>query len=284
MLIMLNNVRIPKLLRLGSSMRAMARRIALERALRRAVDLGELFLVWQPIVDGASSNVIGAEALLRWNSNGLGTISPVEFIPVAEDTGLIVPIGDWVIKQACVQVAHWRRTLAPDLFVSVNLSPVQVRRELVDVIESCLHREDLAASALELELTERLLLRGSRTEIAVLNQLAAAGITIAVDDYGTGYASLSYLRQFPLQNLKVDRSFVQDLPESWDSAQIVRALVSMAHSLDMIATVEGVETQAQSDFLRSLGYDRQQGFFHGRPVSGAEYARLLERQNYEMVE
>jgi EAL domain-containing protein (putative c-di-GMP-specific phosphodiesterase class I) len=105
-----------------------------------------------------------------------------------------------------------------------------------------------------------------------------------VDDYGTGYASLSYLRQFPLQNLKVDRSFVQDLPESWDSAQIVRALVSMAHSLDMIATVEGVETQAQSDFLRSLGYDRQQGFFHGRPVSGAEYARLLERQNYEMVE
>lgn len=278
---MLNEIWIPKIARIGRSIRDIARRMALERSLRCAIDLGELHLVWQPIVDGVTSNIIGAEALLRWNCKRLGAISPAEFIPVAEDTGLIVPIGDWVIDQACRQVAEWRRTLAPDLFVSVNLSPVQVRHELIDAIKSCLRRENLPASALELELTERLPLRGNCAEIAVLSQLVAAGITIAVDDYGTGHASLSYLRRFPVQSIKLDRSFVVDLPKSRDSSQIVRALVSMAHSIGMIATAEGVETQEQSTFLRSLGYDRQQGFFHGRPVSDAEYASLLERQNRE---
>ncbi|MEX3917946.1 EAL domain-containing protein [Paraburkholderia sp. BR10872] len=263
--------------RMRRSMRTVMRRRALERGLRRAIGLGELYLVWQPIVDGMNNTVVGAEALLRWNSHELGPVSPVEFIPVAEDSGLIIPIGNWVIRQACRQVAEWRRTLAPKLFVSVNVSPVQVRRELVGVVETSLHHEGIEASALELELTERLLLRDSGDEGDVLRRLAAAGIMIAMDDYGTGYASLSYLRQFPLHNLKVDRSFVADLPESQSSSQILHAVVSMAHAMGMITTVEGVETQNQSKFLRTLGCDRQQGFFHGRPVSDHEYAQMFVR-------
>lgn len=264
--------------RVRQSIRAMRRRSALERALRRAVSFGELYLVWQPIVDGMTGAVVGAEALLRWDCHEFGAVPPTEFIPIAEDSGLIIPIGDWVIRQACRQVAEWRRTLMPNLFVSVNVSPVQVRDELVDVVEAGLRRESIDASALELELTERVLLSDNSGEVDVLAKLAAAGVMIAVDDYGTGNASLSYLRRFPLHNLKVDRSFVTGLPECKNSSQILRAVVSMAHSMEMITTVEGVETHGQSMFLRTLGCDRQQGFFHGRPVSELEYAEMFSRQ------
>jgi diguanylate cyclase (GGDEF)-like protein len=257
---------------------SLQRRLVIERALRRALNAGELSIAWQPIVHGQSERVIGAEALLRWHSAELGEVPPDEFIPIAEDFGLIIPIGDWVLRQACHQIAQWRRTLEPELFVSVNLSAWQIRHDLVGTVTECLLRENLDAGALELEITERVLLANNCVVLGTLHEIANRGITISVDDFGIGYSSLSYLLRFPLHNLKVDRSFVSALPGCGDSSVIVRALVSMAHALGMTATVEGVETLEQSALLRSFGCDRQQGYLFSPPVNSGTFAALVSRQ------
>jgi diguanylate cyclase (GGDEF)-like protein/PAS domain S-box-containing protein len=260
------------------------RRFAIEQLLRRALAAGELSLVYQPIIDSRGGRTVGAEALLRWYNSELGDVSPVEFIPVAEDTGLIIAIGNWVMERACEQVAEWRRTLAADLVIAVNLSPRQFNDGLVERIERCLVRCGLSADALELEITERLLMRDSETVLPMLSALTDMGIRISVDDFGTGYSSLSYLKRFPLHNLKIDRSFVAGLPDHRDSIAITQAVVAMAHSLGMNVTAEGVETEAQAAFLRSIECDKQQGYLFSRPVGASAYARnLLESRRSEGV-
>jgi diguanylate cyclase (GGDEF)-like protein/PAS domain S-box-containing protein len=251
------------------------RRFQIERGLRRALASGELHLVYQPIVDGASGRMIGAEALLRWESEELGAVSPVEFIPVAEDTGMIIPIGQWVLEHACRQAAQWRRLLAPDFVMAVNFSPRQIGEGLVEQVESCLARTGLAPEALEVEITEGILMSDSQSVLPILRALNDIGVRISVDDFGTGYSSLSYLKRFPLHHLKVDRTFVAGLPDNRDSVAITQAVVAMAHSLGMRVTAEGVETQEQASFLRSLACERQQGYLFGRPVSAQACAALL---------
>jgi diguanylate cyclase (GGDEF)-like protein/PAS domain S-box-containing protein len=251
------------------------RRFAVEQRLRRALGAGELSLVYQPIVDSRRNRTIGAEALLRWYNSELGDVSPVEFIPVAEDTGLIVVIGDWVLEHACAQVGEWRRTLEPDLVIAVNLSPRQFNEGLVERIEHCLARHGLTPDALELEITERLLMSDSESVLPMLSALSKMGIRISVDDFGTGYSSLSYLKRFPLHNLKIDRSFVAGLPDHRDSIAITQAVVAMAHSLGMNVTAEGVETAEQAAFLCSIDCDKQQGYLFSRPVAASAYARSL---------
>ncbi|MFP6561956.1 EAL domain-containing protein [Paraburkholderia sp. B3] len=251
------------------------RRFLVEQSLRRALASGELALVYQPIVDGETGRPIGAEALLRWESSELGPVYPAEFIPVAEDTGLIVAIGHWVLEHACRQAAQWRRLLAPDFVMAVNLSPRQFTEGLVEQIEHCLAQAGLDPAGLELEITEGLLMNDTQTVMPMLRAISDLGVRISVDDFGTGYSSLSYLKRFPLHHLKVDRSFVMGLPDNRDSVAITQAVVAMAHSLGMRVTAEGVETPEQSSFLKSLGCERQQGYLFGRPVGAAAYAAML---------
>ncbi|WP_168794559.1 putative bifunctional diguanylate cyclase/phosphodiesterase [Paraburkholderia aromaticivorans] len=251
------------------------RRFTIEQSLRRALAANELSLVYQPIVDSHDGRTIGAEALLRWYNSELGNVSPGEFIPVAEDAGLIVEIGDFVLARACEQVAQWRRTLAPELIVAVNLSPRQFNDGLVERIERCLAQSGLEPTALELEITERLLMSDSETVLPMLSALNDMGVRISVDDFGTGYSSLSYLKRFPLHNLKIDRSFVAGLPDHRDSIAITQAVVAMAHSLGMNVTAEGVETAEQAAFLRAIDCDKQQGYLYSRPVGASAYARGL---------
>jgi len=251
---------------------SLQRRVTIEQSLRHALAAGELILVYQPIVDSAGGRTVGAEALLRWHSSELGDVPPAEFIPLAEETGVIIPIGDWVLETACAQMAEWRRTIAPDLVIAVNLSPRQFREGLVERIALCLSRASLEPDALELEITEGLLISDSDTVLPMLTSLTRMGVRISIDDFGTGYSSLAYLKRFPLHNLKVDRSFVVGLPEHRDSVAITQAVVAMAHSLGMSVTAEGVETPEQGAFLCSAGCDRQQGFLFGRPLEAASYA------------
>jgi diguanylate cyclase (GGDEF)-like protein len=251
------------------------RRFAIEQSLRRALGADELRLVYQPIVDGVSGRTIGAEALMRWHNDALGDVSPIEFIPVAEDTGQIVTLGRWLLARACAQAAEWRKTIAPDLTIAVNLSPRQFNDGLVQEVAQCLAAAGLDPAALELEITEGLLMSERAPVMPMLNSLSRMGVRISVDDFGTGYSSLSYLKRFPLHSRKVDRSFVAGLPDHRDAVAITHAVVAMAHSLGMNVTAEGVETSAQSAFLRSIGCDRQQGYLYGRPVAPGEYTRRL---------
>ncbi|AXF23879.1 bifunctional diguanylate cyclase/phosphodiesterase [Burkholderia pyrrocinia] len=249
------------------------RRFAIEQSLRRALASDMLRLAYQPVVDARSGRTVGAEALLRWTSPELGPMSPAEFIPVAEDTGQIVAIGQWVLETACRQAAEWRRTIAPDLVLAVNLSPRQFHEGLVESVGRCLAQTRLDPSALELEITEGLLMNDTDTVLPMLEALADMKVRISVDDFGTGYSSLAYLKRFPLHNLKVDRSFVSGVPDHHDSVAITQAVVAMAHSLGMKVTAEGVETQAQSWFLQQIGCDMQQGYLFSRPLDPSDYAR-----------
>ncbi|WP_109483030.1 EAL domain-containing protein [Paraburkholderia sp. C35] len=253
------------------------RRFAIEQSLRRALVSDELSLAYQPIVEGATGRIVGAEALLRWHNGELGHVSPVEFIPVAEDTGLIIDIGRWVLENACLQAVEWRKTITPNLMMAVNLSPRQINGELIEHVALSLELAGLEPCALELEITEGVLMSDSDGVMPLLTTLAGMGVRISVDDFGTGYSSLSYLKRFPLHSLKVDRSFVAGLPEHRDAVAITHAVVAMAHSLGMNVTAEGVETNEQAAFLRSIGCERQQGYLFGRPVVPGEFAREAQR-------
>jgi diguanylate cyclase (GGDEF)-like protein/PAS domain S-box-containing protein len=253
------------------------RRFQLEHHLRRALGAGELSLRFQPIVDATSMDIVGAEVLLRWHSAELGEVSPAEFIPVAEDAGLINDIGAWTLAQACHQAAHWRATCMAEFFVAVNLSPRQFGEGLVPTIARCLAEAGLPASALEMEITEGLLMRDTAAVMPMLDALTALGVRISIDDFGTGYSSLSYLQRFPIDNLKVDRSFVSGIPRHRDSVVISRAVVAMAASLDMSVTAEGVETLEQAEFLQAAGCDKLQGFLFGPPMTAEAYEARLRR-------
>ncbi|MCT7298232.1 EAL domain-containing protein [Ralstonia sp. CHL-2022] len=252
------------------------RRYMLENALRDARENNELQLVYQPKYDLASHRIVGAEALLRWNSAKLGAISPVEFIPVAEETGLIVPIGAWVLRRACEQAVIWYEALGYDFRMAVNLSARQFQAgDVVPMIEQTLADTGLPPTALEVEITESLLMGGADEVRPMFDALTAQGIRISIDDFGTGYSSLSYLQRFPISNVKIDRSFITGIPGDPDSVALTEAIVAMARALGMTVTAEGVEDADQVEFLAKAGCQEIQGYYIGKPVTAEGFDRLL---------
>jgi EAL domain-containing protein (putative c-di-GMP-specific phosphodiesterase class I) len=220
----------------------------------------------------AEDAVVAFEALVRWNHSQRGMISPASFIPLAEETGLIVPIGEWVLRQACMDAAGWSQ----DVCVAVNLSPVQFKNSnLVLSVKQALKASGLPAHRLELEITESVLLQNSEATLSVLHELRAFGVRISLDDFGTGYSSLSYLRSFPFDKIKIDRSFVSELATREDSMAIVRAVTGLGKSLGIVTTAEGVETDAQFDLLRQEGCTQAQGYLFSRPRPAADVENML---------
>jgi EAL domain-containing protein (putative c-di-GMP-specific phosphodiesterase class I) len=220
-------------------------------------------LFYQPLVSCVTGTIEGYEALLRWNHPIRGFVSPVDFIPIAEESGLILALGQWVIETACATAAAWDRPLR----VAVNLSPAQFKQtDLVNRIMTTLTDTGLQPERLEVEVTEGVLINDPERAISILSDLRALGVKISLDDFGTGYSSLSYLRQFPLDKIKIDRSFIVDVGQDERSAPIVRAVVALAHSLGLTVTAEGVETQGQLDLLQGQSCNQVQGFLLGRPA------------------
>jgi len=248
----------------------------LETDLRGALEAGEFHLVYQPQIKLGTGELTGFEALLRWNHPKRGQISPAEFIPVAEETGLIVPIGEWVLRTACAAAAQWPAFVK----VAINLSPVQFRaRGLAAMVTSALAAAGLAPGRLELEVTESALLQDDAATIAILHQLRALGIRVSMDDFGVGYSSLSYLRKFPFDKIKIDRSFIGTLGESLGSKAIVRTIASLGSNLGMETTAEGIETAEQLDLVREAGCTEAQGFHFSRPCPAADVFRIIEQLN-----
>ncbi len=253
-------------------------RRALEQDLRAAFERDEFELHYQPLVDLASNAITGFEALLRWPHRQRGNVSPAEFIPVAEEIGLIIPLGAWVIERACLDASRWPSNTR----VAVNLSPVQFRNgDLVQTVFSCLAKSRLQPQRLELEITEQVLLQDSDSTLSVLHRLRDLGVRIAMDDFGTGYSSLSYLRSFPFDKIKIDRTFVNDLADQPEAAVIVNAVAILSRNLGMAATAEGVETEDQRDQVRAAGYTEMQGFLisPARPVGEIEAMMGDAKQN-----
>ncbi|WP_311739823.1 EAL domain-containing protein [Bradyrhizobium sp. CB1015] len=248
----------------------------LERDLRKALARSEFELHYQPFVNLKSGETCGFEALLRWHHPERGLVSPGEFIPVAEETGLILPLGEWVLRTACAEAAKWRS----DLKIAINLSPAQFRsKELVSTIAGALAASAIASDRLELEVTETVIMHDSGTVFAALSQLRELGVRIALDDFGTGYSSLSFLQKFPFDKIKIDRSFVSELSSPTEEPhRIARAVVQFATSLGKTSTAEGVETAEQLDILRQEGCVEAQGFHLSPPMRASTIARLVDRK------
>jgi diguanylate cyclase (GGDEF)-like protein/PAS domain S-box-containing protein len=255
--------------------------VVLERSLRRAIELDEFLIHFQPQFDLKDGRIVGAEALLRWNLPEVGMIPPVKFIPLAEETGLIVPIGQLVLLRACVAAKEWRASGHVDFRVAVNLSPRQFNQsELVIDIINILEDTGLPPENLELEITESMVMSNPERATAILRELRAVGVHLAIDDFGTGYSSLGYLKSFPVHTLKIDRSFIQDVPADPDDVAITHAIIAMGHSLRLDVVAEGVETAEQLAFLREHGCDYMQGFLVGKPMPAEELSRLLAERTH----
>lgn len=255
-----------------------AERHALSTDLRHAISRNELLLHFQPIVDLHSNKLVGVEALLRWQHPEQGLILPLNFIFLAEETGLIMPIGEWVVETACAQLKAWQSQGYDVPRMAINLSAKQFRQKtLSPFIAHILQKTGLSAGALEMEMTESLLMENTDEVAENLKQLAALGLRISIDDFGTGYSSLSYLKRFTINTLKIDRSFVMDIATDPDDATIVTAIIALAHSLQMKVIAEGVENAAQLDFLRQHNCDQYQGIYFSPALSVAEMHTLLLR-------
>jgi diguanylate cyclase (GGDEF)-like protein len=263
----------------GPGMKSVAlERVSLESELHQALKLEQFELFYQPKVDTASGDIHSAEALIRWRHPQRGLIEPMQFIPLAEECGLIHEIGAWVLREACRQCAVWQRAGQPPLRVAVNVAASQFRRgDLLEVVRGALHTSHLDPRFLEIELTESAVMTHPEDSAAVLEQLSRMGVLVSVDDFGTGYSSMSYLRSFPIDKLKIDRSFIADLTTRADDASIVRAIVSLAHGLQIKVVAEGVETLEQLKFLQSVGCDQYQGYHFSRPLPANEFAELVTR-------
>ncbi|MBI2568354.1 MAG: EAL domain-containing protein [Candidatus Schekmanbacteria bacterium] len=251
-------------------------RLIIAGQLRHAIERNELSLAYQPKVDLAAFRIVGCEALLRWNNAKLGFVSPARFIPVAEDTGLIAGIGSWVVEQACRQSLRWQDELGTFLRVAVNISPYQFRRaELEQEIAEILQRTGLESRYLEVEVTESGTMRDLERSVAKLKALRALGVTLSMDDFGTGHSSLAYLQKFPLQYLKIDRSFVAGVAVCRESQTIARTIIALGHGLGLTVVAEGIEDEAQKSFLRDEGCDEAQGYLFARPLPAAEFAAYV---------
>ncbi|RKP49160.1 sensor domain-containing protein [Trinickia fusca] len=254
-------------------------RLNLERRLRRALRDGEFLLHYQPQVDIESGKIVGMEALVRWLDPEVGLVPPSAFIPVAEESGLIGPLSEWVLREACRQNKAWQDEGLPPARVSVNLSARQFQqRDIAKLVTAILEETGLEPRYLELELTESTIMRNAEEAVVMLNELHALGIGLAIDDFGTGYSSLSYLKRFPVDRLKIDRSFVSDIGASSDDETITSAIIALAHSLQLQVIAEGVETAAQLDFLKERACNEMQGYFFARPMSHEAIAGLLQRE------
>jgi len=251
-------------------------KLSMEAQLRRALERDELLLHYQPKIRPATGEIVGLEALIRWEHPELGLVSPAQFIPLAEETGLIVPLGEWVLLNACRQNQDWQRLGYPPVHVAVNIASLHFRQgTLGQSVATALQKSGLHPSWLELEVTESMLMDSAETTLATLSTLKGMGVRLAIDDFGTGYSSLSYLKRFPLDTLKIDRSFVKDLPHDAEDAAIAKAIIAMAHSLKLEVVAEGVETAEQLAFLQQHGCDLVQGFLFSKPMAAAAFHDVL---------
>jgi EAL domain-containing protein (putative c-di-GMP-specific phosphodiesterase class I) len=252
----------------------LTQRKQLEHDLRVAIERSELSIAYQPLVTPDGQRMIGVEALCRWLHPIRGEVTPGEFIPVAEQSELIIPLGEWVLRRACLDAKAW-----PETMLAVNVSPIQFRRpDFVDVIERILEETEFDPQRLELEVTESTLLGNVEGATLAMQRLKAMGVKLALDDFGTGYSSLLYLRTFPFDKLKIDRSFVSNIESGADAAAIVHAIVSLGRGLGMRVTAEGVENAEQQLFLRAAGVHSMQGFHFGHPMNVGEISRRLAQQ------
>ena len=253
-----------------------AQRFTIESALRHAIDNGELEVFYQPIMTLSTGHIAGMEALLRWKHPTLGFVSPAEFIPVAEESQLIVSIGEWVLRQACKQAKIWAPHFG-QLFIAVNVSARQFREpRFADLVERIVRESGCPPHIIELEVTETILMSQTSETMAILADLSRRGFKLSLDDFGTGYSSLAYLKRFPINKLKIDRSFVSELPNDLDDIAIAQIIVSLAQHMEMKVVAEGIETQEQSDFLNQLGCTYGQGFLFSRPLTAANFSIFAE--------
>ena len=254
--------------------------VKLEVGLRKALQNDELYLLYQPQIDVASSRIVGVEALVRWRHPERGIVSPTEFIPLAEETGLIVPIGEWVLRTACQQATAWQLNGKQPIRIAVNLSAKQFKDEnLTQIVLSALHDTGLPAHLLELELTEGTLMDDARATMVTLEQLRGIGVYLSIDDFGTGYSSMNYLKRFDVRALKIDKSFISGLPQDSENAAITRAIIAMAHGLKMAVVAEGVETDEQLVLLEQYGCDMVQGYYLGHPAPHESITLMLTNQS-----
>ena len=261
---------------------AAQRRLNVANELRQALEQNEFAVYYQPQVDMETGAIFSAEALLRWNQPGNGPVSCGEFVSIAEETGLILPIGEWVLQQACAQLKQWRDNGYPDLRIAVNLSARQFfQPNLADVVATTLRECKLPAEALELEITESMLMQPNQDNMAILKQLSDMGVQLSIDDFGTGYSSLSYLQHFPLHAIKIDRSFVVGINHDTNESAIVTAIIAMAHSLRLKVTAEGVDSADQAEFLKAHGCLAAQGFYYSKPVPAKTFDTLLNERPWQ---
>lgn len=254
-------------------------RLRLENDLRNAIKGDELVVFYQPQIEIETGRIVAAEALLRWKHPRHGLVSPLDFIPMAEETGLIVPIGEWVLRQVCSQIRSWDEAGLPSLVIAVNLSPRQFHQSgIVEMVATAMYDFDLPPNRLELEITESSLMRNPEEAALLLEELSQMGFSLSVDDFGTGYSSLGYLKRFPLNALKIDRSFVNDIESNQNSGSIAAAVIALAHSLGLKVVAEGVEKREQMEYLRSLNCDLVQGYLYGRPMPANEFAVFLTKE------
>jgi diguanylate cyclase (GGDEF)-like protein len=256
-------------------------RLSLERDLREAIDNGELMLYYQPQVDLATRQILGVEALVRWPHPVRGMISPAEFIPVAEECGLIVRLGEWVLRQACHQLREWDASGFPPMRMCINVSAVQFHREgFMSVLKSALEDSGVNPSLIELELTESLLMLNVDTVLETLEEIRSLGVSLAIDDFGTGFSSLSYLRRFPINRLKIDQSFVRDIEHTPANESITKAIVALAESLSLDIVAEGIEKLSEQTVLEKLGCTEGQGYLFAKPLSAAEVTDWMKQNNF----
>ncbi|MBN3909625.1 MAG: EAL domain-containing protein [Nostoc sp. NMS1] len=258
-------------------------RLTLEKELHGALERGEMLVHYQPLIDLKSGQITAMEALVRWQHPRLGLVSPAKFIPIAEANGAIVPIGEWVLRTACAQTRAWQLAGFTPIRISVNLSARQFEQPyLVEIVNQILEETELEASYLELEVTESFLMSDIERSVKTLKQLQQLGICLALDDFGTGYCSLNYLKRFPMNMLKIDKSFVQDVISNSDSAAVTNAIIALAKSLRLKITAEGVETQEQLEYLQMRGCDEGQGFYFSRPVPADIIAPMLQKNSQQV--